>query len=218
MIDNSRYQWVVGAVAVVMVIAFSVVLYTSNKHHSSPGIAAGKTLPKFVAPLAIGGPNDSANTSPVCNPAKPAAGGINVCGRTAIVLDLFSTAGSSCVKSVSALQTVAHAWKRGIDPGSGAPHEHAPLHPVGAKDRVTFAAVAAGGTKSQTSALARKHDWTIPVGIDPSGAVGALYGVTICPMIEIADASGTVERLLIGDRYDRPAAIAAAVHSALGRR
>ncbi len=218
MIDTSRYQWMVGGVAIIMVVIFSVVLYTNNTHHSGPGVAAGRQLPKFVAPLAIGGPDDSANTNPVCNPAKPARGGLNVCGRRPIVLDLFAAGGAPCVKSVTAMQTAAELWRRQLEPGSGTAHEHPPLHKLVPQDRVTFAAVAAGGSKSQTAALARKYHWTVPVGIDPSGAVGALYGVTICPLIEIANSSGTVQRLLVGDHYDRPGAILAAVDDAFVKR
>ena len=32
----------------------------------------------------------------------------------------------------------------------------------------------------------RSHHWTIPVAYDRDGALGALYGVAICPLVELA--------------------------------
>jgi hypothetical protein len=46
--------------------------------------------------------------------------------------------------------------------------------------------------------------------------VGALYGVAICPMVEIARNGGVVTDRLIGNRWIQPAALAARVRAMLG--
>jgi hypothetical protein len=42
-----------------------------------------------------------------------------------------------------------------------------------------------------------------------------LYDVTICPMIEVAGAGGIVRKLLIGERWEHPAALARALRPLL---
>ena len=178
MIDTRRYQWMIGGIALVMVVAFSVVMYLAPSHHSHPGVRVGQRLRRFVAPLATSDLDVAANTSPRCDPAHPARRGLNVCDRGPIVLAFFATDGKPCVRAVSALQQLSAGY-----PGT------------------TFAAVAAGSGKQATETLVRRHHWTIPVAYDSSTAVAALYDITVCPMIEVAARGGTVRALLIGDHW-----------------
>jgi hypothetical protein len=83
---------------------------------------------------------------------------------------------------------------------------------------VQFAAVAVQAGRAETTALIRSHHWTIPIAYDRDGAVGALYGVAICPMVELARTGGVVTDRLIGSRWLRPAALAARVNAMLARR
>lgn len=185
MIDTRRYQWMIGGIGLALVIAFSVVMYLAPSRHTHPGVRAGQRLPRFVAPLATSDLDVPANTSPRCDPAHPARRGLNVCDRGPIVLAFFATNGKSCVRAVSALQRLSAQYPN-----------------------TTFAAVAAGGGKQATLALVRRHHWTIPVAYDSSTAVAQLYDVTVCPMIEVARQGGAVERLLIGDHWQRAQALA----------
>ena len=57
----------------------------------------------------------------------------------------------------------------------------------------------------------RAHHWTIPVAYDADGAVGGLYGVAVCPMVELAYRGGIVADRLIGEHWIARAALAAQV-------
>ena len=81
-----------------------------------------------------------------------------------------------------------------------------------------FAAVAVHGSRSDTAALIRSHHWTIPVAYDRDGSVGALYGVAICPMLELAYRGGIVSDRLIGDQWQSASAIGPHVRSLLRGR
>jgi hypothetical protein len=194
MIDTRRYQWMIGAIGLLLVVCFSIYLY-AHGGHTRPGVPAGRELHHFVAPLATSNLEVPANVAPHCNPARPAKQGLNVCGRRPIVLEFFALGATPCIKGVDALQQVA-----GRFPG------------------VQFAAVAAGGDRSPTLALVRSQHWRLPVAYDMTASVAALYDVAVCPMIEIAGRDGVVKRLLIGERWDRAALLIATLHRVLSRR
>jgi hypothetical protein len=145
-------------------------------------------LHRFVAPLASSNLDVPANVHPRCNPARPARRGLNVCGRTPLVLGLFALGDSQCVQEIDAMQRIAPSF-----PG------------------VQFAAVAVNATRRATERLARSHHWSIPIAYDESGAVGTVYGMEVCPIIELARPGGTVAQRLIGDYWTHPAKLAAAV-------
>jgi len=189
-----RSQATIGAIGVALVVAFSAYLFL-NGHPSGPGVAAGSPVREFVAPLAGSDLNASANVHPRCDPAHPARHGLNVCGRSAIVLDLFVTDASECVRSVDALAAVS-----GRFPG------------------IEFAAVALDASKVTAQSLALAHHWRIPIAYDSDGAVEALYGVSVCPLIELADANGRVLGRLIGRTWNDPVRLAAAVQRLLAPR
>jgi hypothetical protein len=194
MIDTRRYQWMIGAIGLVLVVCFSIYLY-AHGGHTRPGVPAGRELHHFVAPLATSNLDVPANVAPHCNPLRPAKQGLNVCGREPIVLEFFALDATPCIKGVDALQQVASRF-----PG------------------VQFAAVAAGGDRRPTLALVRSQHWRIPVAYDMTASVAALYDVALCPMIEVAGRGGVVKRLLIGERWDRPGPLTAALNRVLSRR
>jgi hypothetical protein len=184
----------IGGLALLLLAAFSVYQLTSHGA-ATTGVPAGKRLPLFVAPLAIGGPNLDANVIPRCDPAHPNPRGLNVCGHTPLVLALFVASSHVCTRQIDTLQTVAEEF-----PGSG----------------VQFAAVAIGASQAQTAALVRARHWSIPVAFDRDGAIGSLYGVSVCPMIELAGRGGLVEQRLIGYHWLSRAALAARVRVLIG--
>ncbi len=68
-----------------------------------------------------------------------------------------------------------------------------------------------------TEKLVRSHHWTIPIAYDADGAVGAMFNVSICPMVELAYRGGTVSDRLIGDHWLDPNTLAARVRAMLAR-
>ncbi len=192
-IDTRRYRWTIGIFGLILVIAFSI--YEFNKHGVvSPGVPAGERLHNFVAPLATIGPDKPANPRPKCDPAHPNPLALNVCGRTPLVLALFATGSGPCKRQVDSLQALSHEFSsRGIE----------------------FAAVAINASKQQTAKLVRQRHWTIPVAFDSEGSVGALYGVEICPIVEIARPGGVVAQRLIGEHWIDQAVLAQRVRTLL---
>jgi len=195
MIDTRRYQLMIGAIGLLLVVAFSVYLYVNGNRGSHPGIRAGQPLKHFVAPLATSDLNVPANVAPRCDPARPARRGLNVCGRAPIVLAFFALGAKPCIRAVSALQAIAPRYPQTI-----------------------FAAVAAGGGKSGTLKLLHERHWTIPVAYDSTAAVAQLYGVDVCPMIEVARQGGIVSRLLIGEHWERTPALAKTLAQVLSEK
>ncbi len=193
-IDTRPYRWTIGIFGLVLVIAFSVYLFAS-RGLGTAGVPPGKRLHLFVAPLANASLNGDANVNPRCDPRHPNPQALNVCGRTPLVLGLFVTGSTDCEREIDILQAVSRRYS---------------------PSRVQFAAVAVQASKSKTAAIARSHHWTIPVAYDRDGAIGALYGVAICPMVELARRGGTVEDRLIGNHWLSQARLQARVDRLLG--
>ena len=187
LIDTRRYQWAIGIFGLVLVIAFSIYLFATNGI-GSVGIPPGKSLYRFVAPLATSNVNRDVNTRPRCNPADPNPEALNVCGRTPLVLAFFVTGSGDCKRQVDTVQAVSRQF-----PG------------------IQFAAVAVDASRSDAAAQVRSHHWTIPIAYDRDDALGKIYGVEICPMVELAARGGRVTDRLIGDKWLHPADLAARV-------
>lgn len=191
--DPRPYRWTIGAFAIVLVIAGSVYgLVTLGAH--GPGVGAGNRLHYFVAPLATGPLNGDANIRPRCDPGHPNRQALNVCGRTPLVVAFFVTGSGTCKREVDTLQAVS----RQFAPGAA-----------------TFAAVAVRAGRAETAKLVASRHWTLPVAYDRDGAVGALYGVEICPMLELSRRGGVVFQQLIGSHWLSTAALAARVRALL---
>ena len=196
-VDNRRYRWLVGSIGLVLLLAISIYQLAANRG-GTIGVPAGQRLHFFSAPLAASDLVGDANPAPPCTLAGHDPRVLNVClmaGRSPLVLAFFVTASGTCVREVDALQ----ALSRRFSPAA-----------------VQFAAVALDSGHAATAALVRSHHWTIPVGYDADGTIAGLYRVAICPMIELARRGGVVAGRLIGDRWLRPAALAARVRSLLG--
>jgi hypothetical protein len=188
-VDVRRYRWMIGGFGLVLVVAISIAQFATNGIGTA-GVPAGKRLHFFVAPLAASRVNRDANTSPRCDPGHPNREALNVCGRTPLVLAFFVTGSSTCERQVDTLQSVSREFP---------------------STQVQFAAVAVRAGRAQTAALVRSHHWAIPVAYDRDGALGALYGVEICPILELAYRGGTVAERLIGNHWLSDAALAASV-------
>jgi hypothetical protein len=198
LIDNRRYGWMVGGIALVLVAGF--VVYTLTNHHSgsgTPGVPASQQLRYFSAPLAASTLNGDANLSPPCTLARHDPRALNVCllaGRGPLVLGFFVTGSRACEGEVDTMQALSS------EPGTR-----------GAQ----FAAVAVNAGHAAVAKVVRAHHWTIPVAYDADGGVGGLYGVTACPLLELSYRGGTVAQRLIGEHWLSRAALAARVRALL---
>jgi peroxiredoxin len=194
-IDTRRYRWMVGGLGLVIVIVISVLSFL-DRGVATTGVAAHHRLHYFAAALARSNLNGNANiTDPTCSLAKHDPRALNVCllvKRGPLVLAFFVTGATQCKRQVSAMQTVSRQF-----PG------------------VQFAAVAIGASHAEAERVVRSQDWTIPIAYDPSDAVGDLYGVDVCPLVELAYRGGIVQDRLIGDDWVRTAALAQRVRALL---
>jgi hypothetical protein len=198
-VDTRRYGWAVGGLAAVLVIGFLIYALTSRNPPGTEGVPAGGRMHLFAAPLAASTLSGDANLNPPCTQARHDPRALNVCllvKRAPLVLAFFVTNSSQCEREVDTLQALAR---------------QAQLRPV------QFAAVAVNGTHAATAKAVRAHAWTIPVAYDADGAVGGAYGVTACPLLELASRGGTVSARLIGEHWLNQNALAAQVRRLLVR-
>jgi hypothetical protein len=180
----SRHQgrWIgVLAIVILILITINTIVTPSN---GLAGIAPGKRLPPFAAPLATGDLQGSVNvaTHPHDGPAKHAACTVrgpqvlNICQlyqQGPVVLALF-VEGSACDGVLGEMQALVRAGGRRF---SG----------------VRFAAVAIKGERSVLRALVRSERLTFPVGNDPEGVLPGLYAMASCPQITFAYPGGVVQ-------------------------
>jgi hypothetical protein len=198
-LDTRRYGWAVGALAAALAIGFLLYTLTSHSPSGTAGVPAGGRLHVFAAPLAASTLNGDANLNPPCTVAHHDPRALNVCllvKRGPLVLAFFVTDSSQCEREVDTMQTLA-------------------ARP--ALRRVQFAAVAVGGSHIATAKAVRAHRWTIPVAFDADGAVGGAYGVTACPLLELAERGGTVAARLIGEHWLNAAALETRVRALPGQ-
>jgi len=185
----------IGAIGLLLVVVISVAFLTSHGAGTA-GIPAGQHLRMFAAPLATSTLQGDANLNPPCTPARHDPRALNVClmaKQTPVVLAFFVTNSGGCERAVTALQTVSREFPAG---------------------QVQFAAVAVRASHAAAASAVRRHHWTVPVAYDRDGAVGAAYGIEICPIFELAYRGGVVARRLIGEHWDSATALAGQVRSA----
>jgi hypothetical protein len=196
-IDTRPYRRMIGAIGLGIAIVIGVLLVIT-RGVGSVGIPAGHPLHWFVAPLATSSLDGDANLAPHCNPAQPDPRALNVCpslaNRAPLVIGFFNPSASDCTREINTIQTVSTQFR----PGS-----------------VQFAAVAVRTGHTQAAALVRQHHWTIPVAYDRDGAAGAIYGVQVCPLLELAYRGGLVGYRLVGDQWQAPSALATKVRALL---
>jgi hypothetical protein len=196
-LDTRRYVWIVGALASAGVIAFLLYALTSHSSSGTAGVPAGGRLHLFAAPLAASTLNGDANMNPPCTLVRHDRRALNVCllvKRGPLVLAFFVTNSSQCEREVDTMQALA--GRRALR-------------------RVQFAAVAVGGSHAATAKAVRAHRWTIPVAYDADGAVGGAYGVTVCPLLELAERGGVVAQRLVGEHWLTAGALEARVQALL---
>jgi hypothetical protein len=196
-IDTRRYQRMIGLIGIALVIVVSIAFLTTHRA-GTPGIPAGDQLRNFAAPLATSNLNGDANTHPPCTAARHDPRALNICllSRSGpLVLAFFVTKSGGCERQVDALQALSARFA----------------------GKVQFAAVAVRSSHEQARAAVHRHNWTIPVAYDADGAVGEIYGVEVCPIVELAARGGRIEQRLIGDHWASPQTLAPPVERLLQR-
>jgi peroxiredoxin len=181
-VDTRRYQRMIGLFGLLLVVIISISFLTSQGPGTA-GIPAGKKLHYFAAPLAVSNLNGDANTNPPCTQSRHDPRALNIClmaKQAPLVLAFFVTGSSGCERQVTALQTVSGRYT---------------------PQQVQFAAVAVRTGHADARKAVRAHRWTIPVAYDADGAVGDIYGVEVCPIVELAHRGGLVARRLIGEHW-----------------
>jgi hypothetical protein len=172
------------------------------------GIAPGRPVPPFAAPLALGSLTGDVNIAtrahqgqagerPACSVRGPQV--LNVCQlyeRAPLVLALFVDAGS-CAQVLRDMQALAPAFPQ-----------------------VRFAAVAIKGDGGSIRALVRRDGLTFPVGLDRDGILVELYKLASCPQVSFVYPGGVVQsRALLGEvsRATLRARVAALLDAARAR-
>jgi hypothetical protein len=188
----------IGFFGLALVIVVSIAFLTTHRSGTA-GIPAGDKLQFFAAPLATSTLSGDANLHPPCTVADHDPRALNIClisQRSPLVMAFFVTRSAGCEKQVDALQA---------------------LRPRFAANKVQFVAVAVRSNHQQARAAVRAHGWTIPVAYDADGAVGQVYGVEVCPIVELAYRGGRVQRRLIGDHWTTPEALEGQIQGLVGR-
>ncbi len=196
-IDTRRYGWMIGIFGLVLVLVVSVYQFATHGVGTT-GVPPGQRLHYFAVPLAASDLNGDPNLSPPCTVTRHDPRALNVCllaQRGPLVLAFFVIGSGQCTAEVDAMQALSREFSSRV---------------------VQFAAVAVNASHSGTAALARSHHWTIPVAYDRDGALGALYGIAVCPMLELAHRGGVVQARLIGDHWQTSAQLAPQVRALLG--
>jgi hypothetical protein len=182
-----RYGGYVGLLVILILVLITINTLVT-KPNGVKGIAPGESMAPFAAPLALGSLKGDVDTATVAN--EGAAGRVAACAERGpqilnicelyehapVVLALFVDAGS-CAAVLSDLQAISSSF-----PG------------------VRFAAVAIKGKHAPVRKLIRSRGLTLPVGIDPDGALAALYKVATCPQLTFAYPGGVVQSKAILSR------------------
>jgi hypothetical protein len=197
-IDTRPYRRMIGAIGIGIAVVISAVLFIT-RGVGTIGIPPGQRLHWFVAPLATSSLNGDANLSPRCDRSHPNPRALNLCPwlahRVPVVLGLFVPASSDCVRQIDAMQAVSRQF-RGRS--------------------VQFAAVAVHTGRSSAAKLVHSHHWTFPVAYDRDGALGEIYGVEVCPMVELARRGGVVKFRLTGSNWLSASNLATKVRELVG--
>lgn len=185
---GSRYTWVVGVAAalVVIVVAFNSL---PNAGRGYRGPAPGTGLPAFAAPSATGGLTGDANVRQADDPGNVQAGSRPACDLaglgivqvcpTSLRPTVVTFVTSGCEDQLDRIDAVSREF-----PG------------------VSFVGVFSGKSPSEAAEAARAHGWGFPVAVDQDRAVFNLYRAGDCPTTTFAYGGGEVRTTVLGELDD----------------
>ena len=180
----SAVTWMLG-VLVIAAMAYIALNSIRTEGPGSRGLAVGRALPAFAAPLVdAGGPERDANIAadssggrrPACS--IRGAGILNVCElseRGPVALVFTADKSARCQEQVDILDGMKARFPS-----------------------VQFAAVAIRGSRTAMASARRKRRWEMPVGGDRDGAVANAYAVAVCPSITFAREGGSIVSTSLG--------------------
>ncbi len=165
----------------IIVLVLITINTLSTKPNGDTGVPPGRDVPPFAVPLALGNLPGDANVAtaadlgaagrvPACTVHKPQV--LNMCQlyeQGPVVLALF-VPGQSCPDVLSEMQSLLASFPQ-----------------------VRFAAVAIKSTRASVRRLLSKLHLTFPVGLDPDGALAALYELASCPQVSFVERGGVVQ-------------------------
>ncbi|MDQ3720643.1 MAG: redoxin domain-containing protein [Actinomycetota bacterium] len=189
---RNRYAWAVGILAFMLVVAVLLLNSVPNRGKAVFGPKVSAPLPAFAAPLASGGLEGDAN---FCQrkPCPDGAGKVPACDVQSdevlnscelregpAVLTFVVTQGTDCEPQVDRVERMRREF-----PG------------------VSFAVVLSGQKRDEAVQIARRRRWTIPVGLDPDGALANLYSIAVCPTTVFSDGDGKVAAVTLRNRTEQ---------------
>ena len=188
---KDRYSVAVGLIFVVLIVFVTIQTLGGDGGGGTLGLdrrEARWPLPEFAVPVAAaeleGDANvaqddcglaavpcpEEASRTPACriSPAET----IRVCDLfdLPLVISFWFTKGGSCPGQQDVVDAVSRRYR----------------------DRVNFLSINIHDDRDEVRDLVEEHGWSMPVGYDRDGAVGALYGVGGCPTFAYAFPGGTL--------------------------
>jgi hypothetical protein len=196
---RDRYSIVVGLLFLAIVVVAGVNTIGGGGGGETLGLdklPARWPLPEFAVPAGAGRLEGDANVAqddcetsalpcsegsrrtPACRVELPEA--IRVCDlfdRPLVISFWFSRGGGGCVAQQDLVERVFRRYR----------------------GRVGFLSVDIRDDRDTVRELIDRRGWTMPVGYDRDGAVGALYGVGLCPTFAYVYPGGTLQSAGIGE-------------------
>lgn len=205
----ARYSYFVG-LAFFAIVVIALVNLLRNDDSGILGVSSderGAPLAEFAVPDARGTSDADANVfqddceggrnpcpederrDPACeiDPAEA----IRVCDLfdEPLAISFWFTRGGDCLPAQDAFDAVARRYR----------------------DRANFLSIDVRDERGTVTDIVEERGWTVPVGLDPDGAVSNLYRVGGCPTIVLAYPGGILHAAPIGADADSEEEIAAAV-------
>jgi peroxiredoxin len=178
--EGPRYGRYVGLLGIIVLVLITINTI-STKPNGDTGVPPGRHAPPFAVPLALGDLPGDANVATANDlgaagkvPACTVRGSrvLNMCQlyeQGPVVLALF-VPGQSCPDVLSDMQSLLTSFPQ-----------------------VSFAAVAIKSTRTSVRRLVSKLHLTFPVGLDPDGALAALYELATCPQVSFIEKGGVIQ-------------------------
>jgi cytochrome c biogenesis protein CcmG, thiol:disulfide interchange protein DsbE len=88
-----------------------------------------------------------------------------------LAISFWFTKGGDCLPSQDAFDRVARRYE----------------------DRVNFLSINVRDSRETVESIIEEREWSVPVGLDPDGAVSNLYRVGLCPTIALAYEGGILQ-------------------------
>lgn len=195
------YMWVVGVAGVIAIVVVAI-NSLPNAGRGSSGPIAGRPMPKFAAPAALGpagddvdanikqskGDTNTTNKVAACDVTTP--GALRSCDYTSkpLVLTFIVPGAKDCEAYLDRIQALR------------------PRFP-----RVNFVAVVSGAKKSRVDKLVKERGWTFPVAVDHNLSLFNTYRISLCATSVFVYRGGIVRDTKVEAQRYTPSELATAI-------